>query len=320
MHDTLKFLRPSRFPAITRHSVETLQINIGLRCNLACLHCHVDSNPYRKEKMSPEIIKQVIEFLMRKKVKLLDITGGAPEIHPQFCELITAARKLNVHVIDRCNLTILEEVGYESMAEFLVDQEVEIVASLPCYTEDNVDQQRGKGVFKSSIAALQRLNKLGYGRPGTDLILNLVYNPIGPFLPPAQEQLEITYKQRLYQDHGIEFNKLYTLCNMPIKRFGSTLVSKGQFHNYMTLLKQSHREKNLENLMCRSLVSVDWQGYLYDCDFNQILNLNISDKAGKNLQLSDLLNDDLAGHPIAVAEHCYGCTASQGSSCSGALS
>ena len=269
--------------------------------------------------MSPELIDQVVDFIKRKKVAILDITGGAPEMHPQFRELVTAARKLNVHVIDRCNLTILEETGYESMAEFLVDHKVEIVASLPCYTEDNVDQQRGKGVFKSSIAALQRLNKLGYGRPDSDLLLNLVYNPVGPFLPPAQGPLEKTYKQNLYQEYGIEFNELYTLCNMPIKRFGSTLISKGQFENYMTLLKQSHRDENLENVMCRNLVSVDWQGYLYDCDFNQMLNLNISD-TGKNLHLSDLLYNDLTGRSITVADHCYGCTAGQGSSCGGAIS
>jgi len=269
--------------------------------------------------MSPELIDKVIDFIKRKKVAILDITGGSPEMHPQFRELVAAARNLNVHVIDRCNLTILEEPGYESMAEFLVDHKVEIVASLPCYTEDNVDQQRGKGVFKSSIAALQRLNKLGYGRPDSDLLLNLVYNPVGPFLPPAQEPLEKSYKQSLYQEYGIEFNELYTLCNMPIKRFSSTLISKGQFENYMTLLKQSHRDENLDNVMCRSLVSVDWQGYLYDCDFNQMLNLNISD-SGKNLHLSDLLNDDLAGRSITVADHCYGCTAGQGSSCGGALS
>lgn len=320
MYDTLPLLSPSTFPLIARGQLETLQINIGLRCNLACLHCHTNSNPHRKEAMSADTIRLVLDYLVKNEVKNLDITGGAPELHPQFRELVTGARSLGVHVMDRCNLTVLEEPGFEELYDFLATNSVEVIASLPCYSMDNVDQQRGKGVYDSSIRVLQRFNQLGYGKEGAGLELNLVYNPLGPYLPPDQEELEVTYKRELFEQHNIVFNRLFTLCNMPIKRFGSTLVSKGQFDDYIVLLKNSHKEENLHSVMCRSLISVDWQGYVYDCDFNQMLGLDMRVNGSARTHISDLLKIRLNGQNIRVRNHCYGCTAGQGSSCGGALS
>jgi radical SAM/Cys-rich protein len=319
MHDTLPLLQPSDFPAINRRQLETLQINIGLKCNQACLHCHVNSNPYRKEKMGMETLALVLDFLQQGKVQTLDITGGAPELHPEFRSLVTKAINLGIHVIDRCNLTILEEPGHEDLADFLARQKVEVVASLPCYTQDNVDQQRGKGVFQASIRGLQKLNQLGYGDGESGLVLSLAYNPLGPTLPGGQEELEIEYKKQLHENYGITFDRLLTISNMPIKRFGSTLVSRRQFEPYMALLKNGHRDENLEQVMCRSMVSVDWKGYLYDCDFNQMLDLGMQGTKGGRLHLTDLLKKDIFNAPIAVRNHCYACTAGQGSSCAGAL-
>jgi radical SAM/Cys-rich protein len=318
MHDTLPFLNQIKFPKIKRDNLQTLQINIGLKCNQKCVHCHVNSSPKRTEMMSLETIEVVKSFLHTKKIQTLDITGGAPELHPEFKNLVTYARENNIHVIDRCNLTILEEPGMDDLAQFLATNEVEIVASLPCYELENVDRQRGKGVFEKSIKGLKQLNSLGYGKLDTNLLLNLVYNPQGPTLPPPQDDLELAYKKELSGRFGMEFNQLYTLCNMPIKRFGSTLISKNQLSDYMVLLEQSHRNENLENLMCRHLISVDWQGYVYDCDFNQMLGLNLQDDNNR-VHLSDLVNVDVEGNLIAVRDHCYGCTAGQGSSCGGAL-
>lgn len=319
MHNTLPYLRPTTFPGLQRRQLTTLQINIGLKCNLACLHCHVNSNPYRKEKMDTGLIDLIIEVLDKKQINTIDITGGAPEMHPEFKRLVTAARALGVKVIDRCNLTILEEPGYTDMAEFLAAKQVEIIASLPCYSEENVDQQRGKGVFEGSIAALQRLNNLGYGKEGSGLQLSLVYNPLGPSLPPSQVELQAKYKEELYHSYGIVFNQLFTIANMPINRFGSTLISHGQFDEYMALLKSSHNDSNLDDVMCRDLISVDWQGYLYDCDFNQMLGLNVVGDNKDRMHLGDVLKQDIVNKPITVCEHCYGCTAGQGSSCGGAL-
>ena len=317
MHATLPLLKKSDFPALRRRRLETLQVNLSYRCNQACLHCHVNAGPTRTETMSEENIALVEQVLTTRKIENLDLTGGAPEMHPQFRHLVRAARDRGVHVIDRCNLTILTEPGYEDMAQFLADQGVEIIASLPCYSAANVDRQRGDGVFAKSIAALRRLNALGYGRPGSGLVLNLVYNPQGPSLPPEQAGLEDDYKRELFQHFGIVFNQLYVLANMPIKRFGSTLISKGQFNGYMRLLKDSFTTANLEGVMCRSLVSVDWQGMLYDCDFNQQLGLPLPGRGRAHLR--ELLAGDITGRGIAVADHCYGCTAGQGSSCGGAL-
>ncbi len=270
--------------------------------------------------MDEGTIQLLLDFLRSNEIKTLDITGGAPEMHPGFRDIVVQARYQDVHVIDRCNLTILEEPGYESLYDFLAGNEVEIIASLPCYTEENVDQQRGKGVFHTSIKALQKLNQLGYGKENTALPLNLVYNPLGPTLPPSQAELEAVYKERLFEQYGIVFNQLFTLSNMPIKRFGSTLVSEGKFEQYISLLKDAHREENLEDVMCRSLLSVDWQGYVYDCDFNQMLGLNMQGNGKPRTHLSELINKNINGISITVRDHCYGCTAGQGSSCGGALS
>jgi len=319
MHDTLHLLNNSDFPAISRRKTEILQINIGLRCNQTCVHCHVNSSPKRTEKMDEATIAAVYDYVKNSDVHTLDITGGAPELHPQFRELVVKIRALNINVIDRCNLTILSEPDQEDLAEFLAEQEVEIVASLPCYQKENVDKQRGKGVFELSIEGLQQLNHLGYGKPNSNLTLHLVHNPQGPELPPAQAPLEAAYKKRLMHDFGIEFNQLFTLSNMPINRFGSTLVANGTFHDYISLLKKSHDNDNLDNVMCRNMVSVDWQGLVYDCDFNQMLGLNITNE-NKQLHISDLKNSSLEGDSITVLDHCYGCTAGQGSSCGGALS
>jgi radical SAM/Cys-rich protein len=316
MHATLPLLRHYQFPKIARARLETLQVNLGYKCNQSCLHCHVNAGPTRTEMMARETVEHVLEFLEARKIATLDITGGAPELHPQFRELVTRARALGARVIDRCNLTVLEEPGQDDLASFLSRNKVEVTASLPCYTEELVDRQRGKGVYEKSIRGLQRLNAFGYG---SELVLNLVYNPQGPSLPPPQEGLEADYKRILGETFGVRFNRLLTLANMPIQRFGSTLVSKGQFNQYMTLLHEAHRDENLDAVMCRSLISVDWQGTVYDCDFNQMLDLPLSLKGKKRLKLSELIGRDLDGNPITVRDHCYGCTAGQGSSCGGAL-
>jgi radical SAM/Cys-rich protein len=232
---------------------------------------------------------------------------------------VREAHKLEIHIIDRCNLTILEEPGFEDMAQFLAEHRVEVVASLPCYLEENVNKQRGDGVFASSIRGLKKLNSLGYGKPETGLKLNLVYNPVGPTLPPAQEVLEKDYKKKLGEQYGIVFNELYTLANMPIKRFGSTLISKGQFVDYMSLLRSEHNVENLRSVMCRTMISVDWQGFVYDCDFNQMLELSLGATEKPRVHIKDLLKINLEGSAISIKDHCYGCTAGQGSSCGGAL-
>jgi radical SAM/Cys-rich protein len=320
MHATLPLLVRTDFPALRRRTVDTLQINLGYRCNQSCLHCHVNAGPNRTEEMSRDTIDAVIAFLAASPdVRTLDLTGGAPELNRHFRDLVVAARTRGVRVIDRCNLTILEELGQDGLAEFLAAHGVEVVASMPCYLEDNVDRQRGKGSFDASIRSLQRLNALGYGRPGSALTLNLVYNPQGASLPPPQQALEDDYKRHLAAHFGVVFNQLFTLANMPIQRFGSMLVSKGQFNSYMELLRSAHRDDNLEQVMCRSLVSVDWQGYLYDCDFNQQLGLPIQQAGKPRLHITDITAAALDDRSIRVADHCFGCTAGQGSSCGGAL-
>ena len=320
MHATLPLLQSSDFPAIRRQATATLQVNLGYRCNQSCVHCHVNAGPNRTEMMDAETMALIPQVLAARGIGTLDLTGGAPELHPDFRELVRAARALGVKVIDRCNLTILFEPGQEGLAEFLAEHEVEVVASLPCYSMDNVDRQRGKGVFDKSIAGLQRLNALGYGREGSGRVLNLVYNPQGAVLPPPQPALEADYKRELGAHFGIVFNSLYALANMPIQRFGSMLISKGQFNGYIRLLKDNHRDANLAQVMCRALISVDWLGRLYDCDFNQQLDLPMGGGAEAGPRhLRDLLQADADGAPIRVAEHCYGCTAGNGSSCGGAL-
>jgi radical SAM/Cys-rich protein len=319
MHATLPLMRSYGFPALRRRRTETLQVNLGYKCNQSCLHCHVNAGPTRTEMMSRQTLGDVLVFLEIEKIKNLDVTGGAPELNPHFRELVLRARELGTHVIDRCNLTILGEPGQEDLDSFLAENKVEITASLPCYTPELVDRQRGKGVYERSIEGLKRLNALGYGAVGSGLVLNLVYNPQGPSLPPPQETLEADYKRILGESHGVKFNGLFTLANMPIQRFGSTLISKGQFNDYMALLHRAHRDENLASVMCRSLISVDWQGYVYDCDFNQMLDLPLTLKNNARPRLADLIGRDVAGNPVAVRDHCYGCTAGQGSSCGGAL-
>ena len=319
MHATLPLLRSRDFPAIARKPLATLQVNVGYKCNQSCVHCHVNAGPNRTEVMPRAVADTVLAFLRNSDVRTLDITGGAPELNPHFRYLVTEARQLGVRVMDRCNLTILNEPGQADLAAFLAAHQVEVVASLPCYLEDNVDRQRGKGVFSGSIVGLRKLNALGYGKAGSGLVLNLVYNPQGAVLPPAQGPLEDAYRAHLRAEYGVEFNRLFTLANMPIARFGSMLISKGQFNAYLSLLQASFREENLEQVMCRTLLSVDWQGYVYDCDFNQMLELPARLGAKRRTKLAELIGRDLAGRPIAVADHCFGCTAGQGSSCGGAL-
>ncbi len=319
MHATLPLLEASDFPALRRTTLETLQINLGYRCNQSCLHCHVNAGPTRTEEMSRETIDEILNYLAQGNVRALDLTGGAPEMNPHFRDLVSGARTLGVKVIDRCNLTILSETGYETLAPFLATQQVEIVASLPCYLEDNVNAQRGKGVFHDSITGLKKLNALGYGKKGSGLTINLVFNPQDAVLPPPQAALEAAYKTHLKEHYDIEFNQLFTITNMPIKRFGSTLVSKGQFEAYMTLLRDSYNRDTLADVMCRSTLSVDWQGYLYDCDFNQMLELPAPLNTTLRAHISELSAMDIEGQPIVVKDHCYGCTAGQGSSCGGAL-
>ncbi len=319
MHATLPLLKATDFPPIQRGRLETLQVNLGYRCNQACLHCHVNAGPNRTEMMSRETVDQVLGLVRASHAKILDLTGGAPELNPHFRYLVTEARGAGVHVIDRCNLTILMEPGHEELAEFLAGQQVEVVASLPCYMEDNVDAQRGDGVFGKSIEGLRRLNQLGYGKPDLRLALSLVYNPQGPNLPPPQASLEADYRRHLQDRYGVAFTRLFTLANMPIQRFGSTLISRGQFESYMRLLKSAHQDANLESVMCRNLISVDWEGFLYDCDFNQMLGLPVRLNGSPRAHVSELMGRDLEGHGILVADHCYGCTAGQGSSCGGAL-
>jgi radical SAM/Cys-rich protein len=320
---TLPLLNALNFPAIRRDQLQALQVNLTYLCNQRCLHCHVNAGPTRTEAMTDESLALLHQVIDAHSVGTLDLTGGAPEMHPRFREIVVHARLEGLRVIDRCNLTILGEPGYEDLADFLAEQRVEVSASMPCYSRDNVDKQRGDGVFDASIEGLHKLNKLGYGIEGSGLILDLVYNPQGASLPPPQGQLEADFKAHLAEDFGIQFNHLLTITNQPIARFGSTLVSKGQFNGYMQLLRDSYRAENLDGLMCRSLVSVDWQGYLYDCDFNQMLELPMAlpGLIGRDRpHLRDLLqSSSLDGNPIVTRDHCYACTAGQGSSCSGAL-
>ena len=319
MHDTFHLLKHSDFPEISRDKVDTLQVNLGYRCNQSCVHCHVNAGPTRKEVMSSETLDTVMDYLHARPIRTLDITGGAPELHPQFKTLVSAASGLVQHIIDRCNLTILVEPDQKGLAEFLARHKVQIVASLPCYLEQNVDRQRGKGVFEKSIRALRKLNALGYGKGNPGLNLMLVYNPLGPDLPPPQASLEDDYRKFL-DKYEVCFDSLFTITNMPIKRFGSTLVSQRKFGAYMSLLRDAHEERNLQSVMCRTLISVDWQGYVYDCDFNQMLGMPLQYRDRVRTHLSELVDIDLRNSKIAVADHCYGCTAGQGSSCGGALS
>ena len=319
MRASLPLLENSDFPPIRRGRLHTLQVNVGYECNQSCTHCHVSAGPNRTERMSAETADDVIEFLGSGRIETLDITGGAPEMNVNFRSLVDAACEEGLAVIDRCNLTILSQPGYEDLAEYLADRNVMVVASLPCYLEENVDLQRGKGVYQESIAGLRQLNALGYGVPGSGLSLDLVFNPLGPVLPPPQIELEITYKKVLRERFGVVFNRLLTLTNLPVGRFGSVLQSKGQFASYIDLLRHAHRVENLPAVMCRGLISIDWQGFVYDCDFNQMLSLPLKCHGRERPHIRDLVDVIFEELPITVRDHCYGCTAGQGSSCNGAL-
>lgn len=320
MLDTWPLLQNSQFPEIHRSKLEVLQVNLGYLCNQTCQHCHVNAGPKRTELMTEQTIDDILSILNLPDIHTLDLTGGAPEMNPLFRGLVSQATSMGIKVIDRCNLSILSEPGYEDLTDFLTQQRVEVVASLPCYLEQNVDGQRGKGVYQKSIDGLKKLNKAGYGMDGSGLILNLVYNPTGPYLPPGQQQLESDYKKYLQEHYAIQFNQLFTITNMPIARFGSSLISHGKFEEYMNLLKDSMNLANLNGLMCKNQLSIDWLGYIFDCDFNQMLNLNLlHPDTGKKLHIRDIADSALNNIDIIVADHCFGCTAGQGSSCGGAL-
>ena len=304
---------------LNRHAVEVLQVNLGRYCNLACIHCHVESGPNRTEMMSRETVDAVLRFLERTSIPTLDITGGAPELHPDFAYLIASARRLGRHAMDRCNLTVLFEPGMEYLPEFFKLNEIELVCSLPCYSQENVDKQRGKGTFDASIRALQLLNKIGYGQTDSGLILNLVYNPVGPHLPPPQEKLELDYKRILAEQFGITFNRLYCLTNMPITRYATHLKLRGEYDRYKKLLERSFNAATLDQVMCRNLISIGWDGSVYDCDFNQMLDLPLTDRAGERLNVASLALDQVSARRITIGDHCYACTAGAGSSCGGAL-
>lgn len=310
-------LQQHGLPPLQRPAVTTLQVNVGKICNQACHHCHVDAGPKRTEIMTEATADRVIELLDHSDaVHTVDITGGAPELNPNFRRLVEASRKMGRHVIDRCNLTILMEPGFEDLASFLASNGVHVIASLPCYTRENVDEQRGRGVFDKSIKALQLLNRLGYGDANTELMLDLVYNPLGASLPPAQQSLEADYRHRLRDDFGIEFNNLFTITNMPIRRFAEHLVRIGKRDSYEKLLVEKFNPETIERLMCRSQINIAWDGRLYDCDFNQMLELPIASAS----TIWDILSfDAVASQRIVTGMHCFGCTAGPGSSCGGTL-
>lgn len=317
MQDTHDLLVRSStdFPSLRRYGTSVLQVNLGYLCNLSCVHCHVNAGPTRTELMDKATIDLVLQVIRKRDIKVIDLTGGAPEMNPHFRYLVRGCHALGVEVIDRCNLTILLEPGYEDLPQFLADHHVHVVASLPCYSEENVNKQRGKGVFQGSLEAIRRLNEKGYGE---DRVLDLVYNPTGASLPPPQQALEADYKRELMEHFGLRFNHLLTITNMPISRFGAVLLAHNQFNDYMQLLRDSYNRETLPALMCRSMVSVDYQGYLYDCDFNQMLDMPQGHHENHQ-HLSSLLDEDIEGEPIYVADHCFGCTAGAGSSCGGAL-
>ena len=306
--------------ALQRRTLTTLQINVGKLCNQTCRHCHVEAGPRRKEIMTAETAARVVALMDAEggdRLETVDLTGGAPELNPQFRFLATAACERGLRTIDRCNLTVLLQPGQEETALFLATHDIEVVASMPCYSRENVELQRGDGVFDQSIRALHLLNELGYGREGSGLVLNLVYNPVGPFLPPDQGELEADYHERLWEDFGIRFNQLYTITNMPIKRFLYDLKHRGKLEEYMTTLVNSFNVHNLDNLMCVDLISIGWDGQIYDCDFNQMLNIGVGNKPQTIWDIPSL--NALAKGEIAIADHCYGCTAGAGSSCGGQL-
>ena len=314
MHDVYPLLKYTDFPEIYRNKLKTVQVNLGYKCNQACVHCHVNASPKRKEEMSKNVMLDILRFIDINDIKSVDLTGGAPELNKNFRYFVKELKQMGCHVIDRCNLTILLEKDQYGLAEFLRENDVEIIASLPCYIGENVDKQRGKNVFQSSIGALRLLNRLGYGFK-EKLKLNLVYNPLGPSLPPSQSKLKTDYVKFLSEKYKVYFNDLYTITNMPIARFGSTLVSKNKFSGYMKLLKNSFCKETVKNVMCKSLISIDYKGFIYDCDFNQMLKIMTKNGSPNVKDLPNIL----IGQKISTGDHCYGCTAGSGSSCGGSL-
>ncbi len=313
-----EMLGRSKLAPLTRDPVATLQINVGWRCDLACTHCHVEAGPNRTETMDRKTADRILTVLRDNPgVTTIDLTGGAPEMNAQFRHLVVGARALGLQVIDRCNLTILLEPGQEDTAEFLAEHRVRVVASLPCTTEETVDKQRGRRVFERSIEALHKLGRLGYGRPGSPLTLDLVYNPPGATLPPPQAELEAIYRRDLKERFGIEFHHLLAITNMPIRRFAHALARQGEAEAYISLLIAHFNPATVSELMCRSLVSIGYDGRLHDCDFNQMLDLPLGGKARTIWEVSDLAG--LEGDPVETARHCFGCTAGAGSSCGGTL-
>ncbi|MBI1909838.1 MAG: arsenosugar biosynthesis radical SAM protein ArsS [Deltaproteobacteria bacterium] len=313
----MEILKKNRLE-IRRKPLEILQINVGKLCDLACLHCHVEAGPKRTEIMERKIAERLMELLKKSPtIRTVDLTGGAPELNPNFCFLVEESRNLGREVIDRCNLTVLFQKGQEETPGFLKEHRVQIVASLPCYSKENVEAQRGHGVFDKSIRALRLLNELGYGKEGTGLLLDLVYNPVGPFLPPPQSELEDDYKKELKELFDIEFNHLLTITNMPIKRFHDYLERRGELDQYTDLLVTHFNQEAAGHVMCRNLVSISWDGKIYDCDFNQMLEIPLGGKRRTIWEIESF--DELASDPIQFANHCYGCTAGAGSSCSGSL-
>lgn len=305
--------------SLSRRAVDTLQVNLGRYCNLACIHCHVESGPSRTEMMSRETVDAVLRFLAATNIPTLDITGGAPELHRDFDYLVESAHGLGRHVMDRCNLTVIFEPGKDYLPDFFKRHQVELICSLPCYSQENVEKQRGKGTFDLSIQALRRLNELGYGQADSNLVLNLVYNPAGPHLPPPQAILEQDYKRILSEQFGIVFHQLYCLTNMPITRYATHLKLRGEYDDYTEMLEYSFNTATLDQVMCRNLISIGWDGSIYDCDFNQMLDLRFRDRAGKALNIASLALDQILDRPITIGDHCYACTAGCGSSCGGAL-
>jgi radical SAM/Cys-rich protein len=314
MHKIYPLIKDTDFPRIRRSSLKTIQVNLGYKCNQSCIHCHVNAGPKRKEMMEKKTIDNVVDFAINNNIQTVDLTGGAPEINKHFRYMVEKLKQHDIHIIDRCNLTILNKNSMKTLPDFFVKHKIEIIASLPCYIKKNVDSQRGKGVFEESISILRQLNNLGYGT-NKDLILNLVYNPQGPVLPPSQDKLENDYKSYLRNSFDIEFNNLFTITNMPINRFGSVLVSQNKFNSYMKLLKSSFSEKAKENVMCKQLISIDYNGNVFDCDFNQMLKMNLS---YKKTHITEISRKFLKNKIISTADHCYGCTAGSGSSCGGA--
>lgn len=297
--------------------IDIFQMNLGKMCNQVCKHCHVDAGPDRKEIMTKEIMEHCLRILAEGDIQTVDLTGGAPEMNPNFLWFVAEAKKLGKHVMVRSNLTILTESGYRDYPRFFAEHQVEVISSLPYYTESNTDKQRGEGVFGKSIEAMKTLNALGYGKPGSGLILNLVYNPVGAFLPPKQEALEKDYKRELLRKFDVEFNSLYTITNMPISRFLDYLIESDNYLGYMHKLVQQFNPSAALGVMCRNTISIGWDGYLYDCDFNQMLELKVNHGLPNHVSAFSL--EALKRREIVTARHCYGCTAGSGSSCGGAV-